>query len=52
MVVHDVSSSNKIQPTSTRYDNNYRFDNVKLVDQGGELEIPQLVGYNDQYLTK
>ncbi len=52
MVAHDVSSSNKIQPTSTGYDNNYSLDNVEPINQGEELEIPKLVGYNEQKFTK
>ncbi len=55
MLAHDVSFSNKIQPTSTRYVNNYDIDDVEPIDQGGELKIPKLVGYkwtkplNDKY---
>jgi hypothetical protein len=45
MLAHDVSFSNKIQPTSTRYVNNYDIDDVEPIDQGGELKIPKLVGY-------
>jgi hypothetical protein len=52
MVAHDVSSSNKIQPISIGYDNNYSLDGVEPINQGAKLEIPKLVGYNEQKFTK
>jgi hypothetical protein len=52
MVAHDISSFNKILPTFARYDNSYNLENVEPIDQGGELEIPKLVGVYEQNLTK
>jgi len=52
MVVHDINSSNKILLAFIRYDNNYSLNNVEPIDQGGELEIPKLVGVYEQNITK
>jgi hypothetical protein len=52
MVVHDINSFNKILLACVRYDNNYSFNNVEPIDQGGELEIPKLVGVYEQNITQ
>jgi hypothetical protein len=52
MVVHDINSSNKILPTFAGYDNSYSLDNVQLVDQGGELEIPKHIGGYEQNIIE
>jgi hypothetical protein len=52
MVVHDISSFNKILLAFAGYDNSYSLDNVQHVDQGGELEIPKHIGGYEQNITK
>ncbi len=52
MVAHDINSYNEILLASARYDNSYNLNNVEPIDQGGELEIPKLVGVYEQNLTK
>ncbi len=52
MVAHDINSSNEILLASAGYDNSYNLNNVEPIDQGGELEIPKLVGVYEQNLIK